>query len=144
MIFLKNLLNKLYCSMASSSIIRFSSNIRLQFWCDDSKQLQFLSINTCFELTKNIGLRFVIGKNELLYYIFFITKVQLFKTDERKKKLCFNEKKLGEIGAKKLSLLTQQSKGKTLWKNFFDFWSIWCHRYIFAKKAETLYIDERK
>ena len=38
--FLKNLLNKLYC-MASSSIIRFSSNIRLQFWCDNSSNCNF-------------------------------------------------------------------------------------------------------
>ena len=64
--FLKNLLNKLYC-MASSSIIRFSSNIRLQFWCDNSSNCNFYQSIHLLNLLKNIGLRFVIEKNELLY-----------------------------------------------------------------------------
>ena len=63
--FLKNLLNKLYC-MASSSIIRFSSNIRLQFWCDNSSNCNFYQSIELLNLLKNIGLRIVIGKNELL------------------------------------------------------------------------------
>ena len=62
---LKNLLNKLYC-MASSSIIRFSSNIRLQFWCDNSSNCNFYQSIELLNLLKNIGLRIVIGKNELL------------------------------------------------------------------------------
>ena len=74
------------------------------------------------------------------YSFFLIIKVQLFKPDDERKKLCFNEKKLGEIGAIKLSLLTQQSKGKNALKNFFDFSDrFWCFRYIFDKKLETPY-----
>ena len=68
--FLKNLLNKLYC-MASSSIIRFSSNIRLQFWCDNSSNCNFYQSIELLNLLKNIGLRIVIGKNELLLWFFF-------------------------------------------------------------------------
>ena len=39
----------------------------------------------------------------------------------KEKKLFFNEKKLGEIGAIKLSLLTQQSKGKKRFEKLFRF-----------------------
>ena len=67
----------------------------------------------------------------------------------KEKKLCFNEKKLGEIGAKKLSLLTQQSKGKTLWKTFSIFLIDFSASDIFLIKKirDTLQqkpIDERR
>ena len=68
--FLKNLLNKLYC-MASSSIIRFSSNIRLQSWCDNSSNCNFYQSIELLNLLKKYRSSFCYRKKWASSIVFF-------------------------------------------------------------------------